>query len=46
MKEVNGERLFKQQTYPIMITFNPSYLMSFRKQKIFMEDLKELNKKY
>ena len=40
------EIILKNKTYPIMITFNPSYLIRFPENKKFSwEDLKKINKK-
>ena len=40
------EILFKDKTIPIMITFNPSYLIRFPENKKFSwEDLKKIKKK-
>jgi uracil-DNA glycosylase len=51
-KRVSSERgkwkeiILKNKTYPIMITFNPSYLIRFPENKKFSwEDLKEIRKK-
>ena len=40
------EIILKNKTYPIMITFNPSYLIRFPENKKYSwEDLKKINKK-
>ena len=51
-KKISNERgiwkeiILKNKTYPIMITFNPSYLIRFPENKKFSwEDLKEIRKK-
>ena len=40
------EIILKNKTYPIMVTFSPSYLLRFPdKKKFSWEDLKTLDKK-
>ena len=40
------EIILKNKSYPIMITFNPSYLIRFPENKKYSwEDLKKINKK-
>jgi len=40
------EIILKNKTYPLMITFNPSYLIRFPENKKFSwEDLKNIKKK-
>ena len=40
------EIILKNKTFPIMITFSPSYLIRFPENKKFSwEDLKKINKK-
>ncbi len=40
------EIILKNKTYPLMITFNPSYLIRFPENKKFSwEDLKNINQK-
>ena len=47
MKEVNWkEIIIKNKTYPIMITFSPSYLIRFPENKKYSwEDLKKIRQK-
>ena len=51
-KRISNERgkwkeiILKNKTYPIMITFNPSYLIRFPENKKFSwEDLKQIREK-
>ena len=47
MKEEMERNYFKNKTYPLMITFSPSYLIRFPENKKYSwEDLKKLNKKF
>ena len=40
------EIILKNKTYPLMITFNPSYLIRFPENKKYSwEDLKKINQK-